>query len=144
MKNYIVIICLSIYMLAGSFLGTVLPEALYGNCEQLNSSDAYYADSAQHWQISMTGYGTQKAWLEIITPILLLIIAAYRPTKLDVIDWCFGVIIAVSGSISVADWKLNGNTREIGMDTIVIGSILLILIIIKIGMYGIGTGRKIR
>ncbi len=136
MKNYIIIICLFTFFLADSLSGTLLPESTQATCEQLNSSDAVYADAAQRWQVSMIAYGTQKAWAMCLFPVLLIVVAIARP-KPDIFDFMFAAIVLLSSVITISDWYLNTNTRSTTIDWLVTILLLLFIIIIKIANYGL-------
>ena len=94
-----------------------------------------------YWVDYMIQYCLWKAVFMVIMvtfiPILMLI-----KVKLDLWDWCVLGVWWATEIITVSDWKINGNTRKETVDWWVIISVLLLLILFKIKMYGITNKRR--
>lgn len=134
MKNYIAIILFLALFLIESFIGKTFQQPTNFTCEELAANQMGY------WIDYMLQYCLMKAVFMAIMvtfiPILMLI-----KVKLDLWDWCVLGVWWATEIITVADWKINGNTRRETVDWWVITSVLLLLILLKIKTYGITNKR---
>lgn len=134
MKNYIAIILFLALFLIESLIGRTFYQPTDFACEELAANQMGY------WIDYMIQYCLWKAVFMVIMvtfiPILMLI-----KVKLDLWDWCVLGVWWATEIITVVDWKINGNTRQETVDWWVITSVLLLLILFKIKMYGIRNKR---
>ena len=135
MKNYIAIILFLALFLIESLIGGAFYQPTNFTCEELSANQMGY------WIDYMIQYCLMKAVFMVIMvtfiPILMLI-----KVKLDLWDWCVLGVWWATEIITVADWKINGNTRQETVDWWVIIPVLLLLILFKIKMYGITNKRR--
>ena len=135
MKNYIAITLFLALFLIESLIGKTFYQPTDFTCEELSANQMGY------WVDYMIQYCLWKAVFMVIMvtfiPILMLI-----KVKLDLWDWCVLGVWWATEIITVSDWKINGNTRKETVDWWVIISVLLLLILFKIKMYGITNKRR--
>lgn len=134
MKNYIAITLFLALFLIESLIGKTFQQPTNFTCEELAANQMGY------WVDYMLQYCLMKAVFMVIMvtaiPVLMLI-----KVKLDIWDWCVLGVWWATEIITVADWKINGNTRNEAVDWCVISSVLLLLILLKIKTYGIRNKR---
>lgn len=135
MKNYIAITLFILLFTIESVIVDTFYQPTDFTCEELAANQMGY------WVDYMIQYCLWKAVFMVIMvtfiPILMLI-----KVKLDLWDWCVLGVWWATEIITVADWKINGNTRQETVDWWVIISVLLLLILFKIKMYGITNKRR--